>query len=275
MNNIIRSTRDKANATREKIKMKMEEVSLAYFTPAEINGNNELTYREKILYSQLLALAQQKGYVYATDEYLCALNGVFSKSSIQKWLKGLRDKGYIFSQLIYNDVTNNIESRKIFLTDKFKSAVSVAKDHVKKTLRKRDALKLEKSKNEVEIKEKKTEINENHLNVDKKEFIELIKNFNSDIDTKSTNIVLNKLKASGDDTLEYLIDSISRAKTKNNNIGTLISAISNKDYWRNTGTNNNSTPKTRYHNIETTYDNYDDDELERILLEGQKAKFGQ
>ncbi|MFI3211484.1 MAG: helix-turn-helix domain-containing protein, partial [Peptostreptococcaceae bacterium] len=121
MNNIIRSTADKANATREKIKLKMEEVNLTFTTPSEIQMSTELTLREKNLYAQLLALAQQKGYVYATDEYLCALNGVFSKSSIQKWLKGLRDKGYIFSQLIYNDVTNNIESRKIFLTDKFKS----------------------------------------------------------------------------------------------------------------------------------------------------------
>ncbi len=61
-----------------------------------------------------------------------------------------------------------------------------------------------------------------------------------------------------DEIKNYDINYKQNKKKNNNN-------VSNK--------NSGSIPKTRYHNIETTYDKYSDDELEKILLEGQKNRF--
>ncbi|MFI3211177.1 MAG: hypothetical protein R3Y64_09060 [Peptostreptococcaceae bacterium] len=122
MKNSNKSTLDKVTMTEEKIELKNEEIFFGYITPGKIMSSPELTFKEKILYSQLFTLAQGKEdrSTCITDEHLRIINHVCTKSAVQKWLKGLRDKGYIVSKLDYEDETKSTKVRKIFLTDKFK-----------------------------------------------------------------------------------------------------------------------------------------------------------
>ena len=64
--------------------------------PANIRYDADLTANAKLLYGEITALCNEKGYFWATNEYFANLYGV-SKTSISKWISSLIQKEYIFS----------------------------------------------------------------------------------------------------------------------------------------------------------------------------------
>ncbi len=84
----------------------------AYYAviPANIRYDESLTPNAKLLYGEITALANEKGYCWAANTYFAELYGV-SKTSISKWIKQLVDGGYIRSQIIYREGTKEILSR--------------------------------------------------------------------------------------------------------------------------------------------------------------------
>ncbi|WP_017211825.1 helix-turn-helix domain-containing protein [Clostridium beijerinckii] len=84
----------------------------AYYAviPANIRYDENLTPNAKLLYGEITALANERGYCWATNTYFAELYGV-SKTSISKWIKQLVDSGYIKSQIIYKEGTKEILNR--------------------------------------------------------------------------------------------------------------------------------------------------------------------
>ena len=82
--------------------------------PANVRYDDELTPNAKLLYGEITALCNEKGYCWATNNYFAELYGV-SKTSISKWIKQLIDKGYIKSQIKYHDGTKEIKNRYLYI----------------------------------------------------------------------------------------------------------------------------------------------------------------
>ena len=70
--------------------------------PANVRYDPNLKDKAKLLYSEITALCNEKGYCWATNEYFANLYGV-SKTTISLLIKNLIEKGYINSQIIYKE----------------------------------------------------------------------------------------------------------------------------------------------------------------------------
>lgn len=102
--------------------------------PANVRYDNRLKANEKLLYSEITALANINGYCYASNGYFAKLYGV-SKVSISNWINNLIRCGYLYSKNEYKDGTNSIARRKIFIADSdqdlLKESLSPIKENFK------------------------------------------------------------------------------------------------------------------------------------------------
>ena len=84
--------------------------------PASVRYDARLTPNAKLLYGEITALSNEKGYCWASNDYFASLYEV-SKTSISKWVSALRDAGHISLQLHYKEGTKHILHRYIRLVD--------------------------------------------------------------------------------------------------------------------------------------------------------------
>ena len=82
--------------------------------PANVRYDKRLKPMEKILYTEITALSNAKGYCYATNSYFAELYGVH-KNTAGAWINNLEKLGYIKSKIIYEAGTKNIKERRLFL----------------------------------------------------------------------------------------------------------------------------------------------------------------
>lgn len=80
--------------------------------PANIRYDKALTPNAKLLYGEITALCNEKGYCWATNAYFAELYQVSTKS-ISLWIKSLVDKGYLHSRIKYKPGTKEVETRII------------------------------------------------------------------------------------------------------------------------------------------------------------------
>lgn len=94
--------------------MEYESPRKSYYAiiPANVRYDKNLTPNAKLLYGEITALCNEKGYCWAENKYFADLYGV-SKTSISKWIKSLIDGGYINSRMIYKEGTKEIDKRYI------------------------------------------------------------------------------------------------------------------------------------------------------------------
>lgn len=92
----------------------MDEEKPAYYSilTADVRYVKSLSAQEKILYSEITALADLKGYCYASNNYFAHIYGVDS-STIKRWLRNLKDEGFIAVEIEYKTDTKEIEKRRI------------------------------------------------------------------------------------------------------------------------------------------------------------------
>lgn len=96
----------------------MSEVSKPSFyaiIPAEVRYDKNLKPNAKLLYGEITALCNEKGYCWAGNEYFAKLYGVSIKT-ISAWISQLVDKKYLIRKLTYKPGTKEIESRILMLT---------------------------------------------------------------------------------------------------------------------------------------------------------------
>lgn len=80
--------------------------------PANVRYDDMLIPNAKLLYGEITALCNEKGYCWASNEYFAQQYNV-GKSTIQRWLKTLEERGYITRDVKYKDNSNEIEARYI------------------------------------------------------------------------------------------------------------------------------------------------------------------
>lgn len=78
--------------------------------PANVRYDPDLTANAKLLYGEISALCNEKGYCWSTNKYFSDLYGV-SQTSISKWISSLADKKYVFVKIIYREGTKEILHR--------------------------------------------------------------------------------------------------------------------------------------------------------------------
>ena len=72
--------------------------------------DKNLKDKAKLLYGEITALCNEKGYCWANNEYFANLYGI-SKTTVSLLIKNLIDNGYIYSEIIYKDGTKEILNR--------------------------------------------------------------------------------------------------------------------------------------------------------------------
>ena len=93
-----------------------QEQTKSYYAiiPANVRYDKDLNPNAKLLYGEITALCNEKGFCWATNEYFAELYDV-SKTSISKWISLLVQKGYINSEIIYKEGTKEILNRYLSL----------------------------------------------------------------------------------------------------------------------------------------------------------------
>ena len=82
--------------------------------PANVRYDESLTPNAKLLYGEITALCNEKGYCWATNGYFEELYNV-SKVSISKWIGSLKDAGYVSIEMEQDRGTKQILNRYIRL----------------------------------------------------------------------------------------------------------------------------------------------------------------
>lgn len=80
--------------------------------PADVRYDKRLTPNAKLLYGEITALCNEKGYCWASNSYFSELYGV-SKVSISKWIAALETLGYIKIDMEYREGSKEISCRYI------------------------------------------------------------------------------------------------------------------------------------------------------------------
>lgn len=96
--------------------MGLSEAKKSYYAiiPANVRYDKQLTPNAKLLYGEITALANEKGYCWASNSYFAELYGV-SVRSISKWINQLNQKKYIHVKIIYNENNKEIKERRIYI----------------------------------------------------------------------------------------------------------------------------------------------------------------
>ena len=84
--------------------------------PAKVRYDKNITPNAKLLYAEITALCNDKGYCWAGNAYFAELYGV-TKTSISNWISSLQKNGYIDIQLIYKENSKEIQSRHISIAN--------------------------------------------------------------------------------------------------------------------------------------------------------------
>jgi len=106
--------------------------------PANVRYDQRLPANAKLLYGEITALSNEKGYCWAGNDYFSVLYGV-SKTSVSKWVSALRDAGYINVQVEYKEGTKQILHRYITLVndpieEKLMTPIRKVKDPIEEKL---------------------------------------------------------------------------------------------------------------------------------------------
>ena len=74
----------------------MSENKKSYYAviPATVRYDKKLTANAKLMYGEITALCNEKGYCWASNSYFAKLYGV-SKQAISVWIKSLQNNGYV------------------------------------------------------------------------------------------------------------------------------------------------------------------------------------
>lgn len=91
----------------------MEEQKAYYaIIPADVRYDDKLPANAKLLYGEITALTNEKGYCWAGNRYFADLYNV-TTVTVSRWIKMLCDKGYLTSNIFYKNGTKEIESRQL------------------------------------------------------------------------------------------------------------------------------------------------------------------
>ena len=90
----------------------MEEQQRSYYAiiPANVRYDKDLAPNAKLLYGEITALCNEKGYCWASNQYFAELYGV-SVLSVKRWVNTLVTKGYVYRTLTYKPNSKEVDKR--------------------------------------------------------------------------------------------------------------------------------------------------------------------
>jgi DNA-binding transcriptional ArsR family regulator len=92
----------------------MESPNFYAVIPADVRYDTTLTANTKLLYGEITALCNQKGYCWATNAYFARLYEVTGRT-VTRWLSELENGGYVTVKM-RRDPKNRMTERHIYLT---------------------------------------------------------------------------------------------------------------------------------------------------------------
>jgi SOS-response transcriptional repressor LexA len=84
--------------------------------PADVRYDNDLSPNAKLLYGEITALCNEKGYCWAGNAYFSELYKVTNRS-ISNWINSLEQKGYIKRTIIRSGENKQVEQRIIHINN--------------------------------------------------------------------------------------------------------------------------------------------------------------
>ena len=84
--------------------------------PATVRYDKNLTTMAKVLYGEITALCNEKGYCWASNSYFAELYGVKNRTVIN-WINSLINGGYIKTSIQYEEGTKIVKQRLIYLSN--------------------------------------------------------------------------------------------------------------------------------------------------------------
>lgn len=109
--------------------MDKKEKSYYAVIPADVRYDKKLKPNEKLLYGEITALCNEKGFCWASNKYFAELYSV-STTSVSLWIKNLSDNGYIEIEIEKN------YSRKLYLKGVLRKVKGGFKENLKGVLKK-------------------------------------------------------------------------------------------------------------------------------------------
>ncbi len=97
--------------------------------PANVRYCSKLTPNAKLLYGEITALCNKKGYCWATNNHFAKLYNV-SKTSISKWISDLEENGFIKCRIKNNNM------RRIYIKEPYKKSYKSLQEKLKGPTRK-------------------------------------------------------------------------------------------------------------------------------------------
>ena len=82
--------------------------------PAIVRYDKELKPNEKLLYGEISALMDTKGYCWASNKYFAELFDV-APETVSRWIGHLIEKGYAKSKIVYDEDGKTILERKLWV----------------------------------------------------------------------------------------------------------------------------------------------------------------
>lgn len=127
------------------------------FIPATLRYDNRLKSSEKILFGEFTALANKKGYCFATNKYFSTLYGV-SVVTVSRWINHLKELGYIHVEMIKEG--KEIKERRIYpLLDPLSKELIPINKNDNRGINKNDNRGINKNVKENNTRENNTSIN--------------------------------------------------------------------------------------------------------------------
>ena len=86
-----------------------------WILPLDVGLDKNLKPQDKLVYAQILSLTKQKGYCFATNDYLSKLNNDVCKRTIINSIHNLKSNNHI--RVEFDNKEKNNSKRKIFITN--------------------------------------------------------------------------------------------------------------------------------------------------------------
>jgi hypothetical protein len=92
-----------------------EKPSFYSVMPATVRYCKDLSPQEKLLYSEITALANKEGYCWATNTYFADLFGLH-KITVSKQISRLAEYGFVRIETVYRSDSKQIQERRIYVS---------------------------------------------------------------------------------------------------------------------------------------------------------------